>query len=771
MVILRLISIFILFFLFSIISLHAQTAQEYYMHGLELKKQNQIDEAIESLKKAVEKDRKFVDAYYELALAYQLKKTPAALKRAEEAIMAAKKYGDDDVKYLSALAYIYEDMYFYPVAKSTWGRVLKIDPENTEALAGFARHYANKVDRYGIRLDPGEREKGPFFDINMLYYQRKYDTNLMYYTKEELYNLASSYKLSFYKIVEGGSDGLIRWDDFVAVYDSLSRSYNDKILAINPDDRDALYRKGLLYFDRIKFISRFENENFIGGFIPDTQYFDEFAQLFKELVEKHPDDKDGHLFLGLAHQRMYDYDKAYEHFKIAKSLMSDEERAVFSNVGYLKVGGFDETEIQSTENDTSKFWYQRDPLYLTPYNEREMEHYGRFAEANLRFSVPRSDIEGWRTEQGKILIKYGPPKIKSKFIDNYMPPFRIAIRASALDFYNMKNEFWYYDDFSFAFETGYADEEDKYKLASLYGINFLEILKNDIEPEFPEYYEYEPKGLFIDFPFDVATFRGEEGRTRIELYYGVPFNKVRFEEEGNYYYGNYQTGVFLHDWDWNMILEDVQYKDLQFAVAEIDTSSDDIAVDRFIYQVEPDSYHFAIEMKDMYSDNVGTYRDTLKVEEYGYGSLKISDIQLASYITLLDSTGAVTRDNLDITPNPPRFYRANQPIYIYYEIYNLFLDAFPGNTDYTVEYSIQYIGEDKYSIVDYVRSLIVNEKQELGVTTKFSRRGIDRDESSFLRIDHSLTKEGPYQLTLKVTDNIAHKSVEKSVVLSLFENK
>ncbi|KPK90827.1 hypothetical protein AMJ80_07980, partial [bacterium SM23_31] len=87
------------------------------------------------------------------------------------------------------------------------------------------------------------------------------------------------------------------------------------------------------------------------------------------------------------------------------------------------------------------------------------------------------------------------------------------------------------------------------------------------------------------------------------------------------------------------------------------------------------------------------------------------------------------------------------------------------------EYSIQYIGEDKYSVVDYIRRLIVNDKQELGVTTIFTRRGIDRDESSFLRLDHNLTKPGPYQLNLKVTDNTARKTVEKSVLLRLFEEK
>ncbi|KPK95927.1 hypothetical protein AMJ80_02870 [bacterium SM23_31] len=778
----RLISIFILLSLFFSVSLQAQTAQEYYNQGIELKKQNQIDEAIEAFQKAVEKDRKFAEAYYELALAYQLKKTPAALKRAEDAILEAKKYGDDDVKYLSALALIYEDRLMFPEAKYTLERVLEIEPENIEALGGISRIHAEEAKNMRNRVSydlnttfnilgieewmrSGEKKEfaqliiDEYLDYCMVY-PLLWDKNMLKYfnSSSGLYIVPPA--LEMIKILIGE----LSWDEFVTYEDSIARAYNNNILEIDPDNRDALYRQGLVYFD--------------------SDSLKEFAKLFEKLTEKYTDDKDGHLFLGLAYHRLNDYDKAHKQYETAKGLMSNDERAVFSNVGYLKVGGLKETEIRTSESDTSKFWYQRDPLFLTPYSERQLEHYSRVAEANLRFSIPREDIEGWQTDRGKIFIKYGASEKRKIFANN--DAFDIGTVKSFKKFYYImfkrdlnidfyvdynKHDYWYYPDFTFMFETGFGDEKNNYKLGtSMSGLNFQEIAE-EVETEFPEYYKYEPKGLFIDFPFDVATFRGEKGRTRMEVYYGVPFNKVRFEEEGEYYYGNYEVGLFLHDRNWKRALEDVQDKDLQFEVTAIDTSSDSFTVDQLINHVAPDSYYFAVEMRDLYSDNIGTYRDTLELKEYGYGSLKISDIQLASNIKMLDSLGAVIRENLIIIPNPPRFYRANQPIYIYYEIYNLFMDAFPGNTDYTVEYSIQYIGEEKYSVVDYIRRLIVNEKQELGVTTIFTRHGIDRDECSFLCLDHNLTKPGPYQLTLKVTDNIAQKTVEKSVLLRLFENR
>ncbi|KPK95938.1 hypothetical protein AMJ80_02785 [bacterium SM23_31] len=687
-------------------TLHAQTAQDYYKQGIELKNHNKIDEAIEAFKKSVEKDSKFAEAYYELALAYQLKKTPVALKRAEDAILAAKKHGNDDVKYLSALALIYEDRYMYIVASTTWERVLDIEPENIDAFAFFARMHTREVNNYKYRVDPyATNEHIEVVEAKHYFY----DKYLVDYAIEHTGSMFTLKELEIGKKFELMPP--IRWDDYITVDDSLARMYNEKILSLDATNRDALYRQGLLYYDRIKYQSAHDSDDLFDGYRPSTEYLDKFLQLFTELIENHPEDKDGHLFLGLAYHRMHEYEKAYEYFTTAKYLMSGEELAVFENTGYLKVGGLEETEIQTAGSDTSKFWYQRDPLYLTPYNERELEHYGRVAEANLRFSVPRENIEGWRTDQGKLFIKYGPPK----------------------------NRVWY--------------------------------IATDVEKVYPEYYKYEPKGLFIDFIYDYATFRGEEGKTRVEIYYGVPVNKIRFEKEDEYYYGSLNTGVFFHDRNWNRVLADIRDKDVEYEAAGIDTSSDEIVVDQFTYQIEPDIYNLGIEIKDWYSDNVGTFRDTLFIEEYGYDSLQISDIKMAWNITITDPAAPVVRDNLKIEPNPRRVYLMNQPVYIYYEIYNLFLDAIPGNSNYTVETSLEHLEGDQPSITEFVRRLILNEKQDFGVTTKFTRQGSDRDETSFLRLDHNLTKPGPYQLTLKVTDNAAEKSVEKSVLLRLFEEK
>ncbi|KPK96259.1 hypothetical protein AMJ80_01005 [bacterium SM23_31] len=737
MFILRFFATFILLSLLYSISLHSQTAQEYYNQGLELKKQNQIDEAIKVFEKATGKDRNFSEAYYEIALLYQSKQTPGSLKRAETALLEACRIDTKNVKYKNALGKVYLDRGMFEESKTMYKRALAINPDDTTALAEMAIILADEVNRYKYRVDNVPRYY--FYDPNILEYKRHYTGSMM-----DIKTLEGAKRI--------GIMPPIRWEEHVAMNDSTSRAYNDKILTLNPFDREALYRQGLLYFDKVVYQSSYGSSHFYDGFRPDTSYIDEFAKLFEELVRNHPDDKDGHLFLGLAYHRMHEYEKAYEYYNTARSLMSEDERAVFSNVGYLSAGGIKEKNIIIAESADSNFWYQRDPLYLTPYNERELEHYSRVAEANLRFFKPDQGIEGWQTDRGKMLIKYGLPKNRVQ----YGFPFT--------------KDYWHYDNFAYVFERLGWDINGVFVLTVWDNMDFRKIV-TDIEKNYPEFYEYEPKGKIIDFYLDAADFRGDEGETRVEFYYGIPFNRLRFDEEGEYYYGNFRTGVFLHDQDWNRILEDVQDKDLQFSAVSIDTLYKSLGVDKFEYQVKPGKYNYAFEIMDWYSDNAGTLHDTIDVEEYGYNTLQISDIQVAWDITMLNPDTLIFRDNLDIDPNPRRIYLMDESIYIYYEIYNLLLDGFPGGSDYTVEYKLQYLEKDKPWIVDFVRKLVINSKQDKGVATSFNVRGRERNESAFLRIDHKIKKTGQYRLTLKITDNIVEKSVEKSADFHLFENK
>src|SRR6266853_403074 len=77
-------------------------------------------------------------------------------------------------------------------------------------------------------------------------------------------------------------------------------------------------------------------------------------------------------------------------------IISDEERAAFLQL----------QTNEEREQFIEAFWQRRDPTPDTVENEFKEEHYRRIAYANERFS---SGFPGWKTDRGRMYIKYGPP--------------------------------------------------------------------------------------------------------------------------------------------------------------------------------------------------------------------------------------------------------------------------------------------------------------------------------------------------------------------------
>jgi GWxTD domain-containing protein len=77
-------------------------------------------------------------------------------------------------------------------------------------------------------------------------------------------------------------------------------------------------------------------------------------------------------------------------------IITKEERAEFLSLHSDK----------EREKFIENFWLRRDPTPGTVQNEFKEEHYRRIAYANEHFACA---IPGWKTDRGRIYIKYGPP--------------------------------------------------------------------------------------------------------------------------------------------------------------------------------------------------------------------------------------------------------------------------------------------------------------------------------------------------------------------------
>ncbi len=101
-----------------------------------------------------------------------------------------------------------------------------------------------------------------------------------------------------------------------------------------------------------------------------------------------------------------------------------------------------------------KFWKKYDPDPVTPYNELEIEFLKRFQYVMKNFSGP---LKGYRTDRGRIYIKYGPPD----YIEDY--PYEWG---------TYPYQIWYYANlgkkFLFVDKTGFGDYELTSDLRDIY---------------------------------------------------------------------------------------------------------------------------------------------------------------------------------------------------------------------------------------------------------------------------------------------------------------
>lgn len=80
-------------------------------------------------------------------------------------------------------------------------------------------------------------------------------------------------------------------------------------------------------------------------------------------------------------------------------LMTDEESSIYHGLS-----------VTGKRAYLRQFWRRRDPTPATAANEAQDDFYRRIDDANRRFREGgAAQIPGWRTDRGRIFIKYGPP--------------------------------------------------------------------------------------------------------------------------------------------------------------------------------------------------------------------------------------------------------------------------------------------------------------------------------------------------------------------------
>jgi hypothetical protein len=240
-----------------------------------------------------------------------------------------------------------------------------------------------------------------------------------------------------------------------------------------------------------------------------------------------------------------------------------------------------------------------------------------------------------------------------------------------------------------------------------------------------------------------------------------------------------RRGLFFFDENWNEIRqwrEDRQIVHSSDTASAMAPNSPNHLLDRWSVRMPPGAYHFSLEVVDQKSGRSGAERETIVVENFTGESLRMSDVVLANAATRFsgeENSGLALYQNNEVNLVPCLFNRfaADTPIYVYYEVYNLALDA-NGQSRYRIDYVVESQQETKSLVsraFDRLGQLLGKGARPIAITSSFESAGDQRLEKLYQSIAMLGHPAGQYDLTIRLTDQISGQSAERRVTFEIIK--
>lgn len=488
------------------------------------------------------------------------------------------------------------------------------------------------------------------------------------------------------------------------------------------------------------------------GHLADAGLWTEYESASRALLEAVPDRARSNLFHGLGLHRQGRSSEAAEYFAAGVAQLDGEEQAAFGDLSPLLPAASRERyramSADNRERSNRTIFSAKDPLYLTPVNERELEHYARVAWAELKFGIQATRTRGWDTEIGQIFIRYGPPVRVLQCCYGGT----VAIGSQAL----ARFEYWSYGpegpNFYFwrnrgrrAYHMGEAAAVHAATLAAVMPERYVPANPTAVHP----------------MPVQVARFRGSRpDLVRLEVYAAPRLDSLDVVAEDTL-----DAGVFLFD---------ATNSPVWRRVHKVAAGPRGVGL---TYRVEVPAarFRFAVEARKAGPDaepRPATRAEGLVETEVLGPGLALSDLLLADAITSRTPT-LTTRADLAISPNRGLTFRAGDPVHIYFEVYELREDG-EGVAAYDAELTVTEVSEEGRSILARVfggaRDLLFG-GGEGDAAVRWQRTvaptgGVAPD---FLRIELPALDPGSYAIRLSVSDARGGAAAVRDRVFTIVE--
>jgi GWxTD domain-containing protein len=519
-----------------------------------------------------------------------------------------------------------------------------------------------------------------------------------------------------------------------------------------------------------------------------SERYEEALPMLQRMFVHFPEDEEMWRFLGLANLRVGNHAGAAKSFDEALERMTPERRAAFEDLSLILPPGEVDAYRADPEGYRSRYWTSRNPRFLTPYNERKIEHYARLTYADLLYESDDLGLPGWAVERGRILVRYGPPPKDITIVGN----FEQALHAFGFNSMQQENQrgfeqtidmaaaanvfnVWDYGDFKFVFEDPLRNGE--FRLYSPPADVFADVTARFTDNvdfviqaretfrEQPESYGYEAPGRQVQLPYLTSAFRGDDGRTDLYVHYGVPVTAP--DDEAALQGLTVRTGTFLVGEDRDLLVErrrTLYGLNPQQVVRFQQTA---LWVDTQKMPTTPGDHELSVEFETVSGQTMAVQRRAVDVPAFEAGELSLSDLLLAYRVEDVPEDGVplgeIARRGYAIQPAPWAVFSSDQPVYLYFEVYGLRVDG--DRSGYDVE--AQLVPKDQRGRLAKVFGAVFGGGPGGGVSVEFPVAASAEDDGQYVILDPAGLETGLYTLRLRVRDQATGEVVDSEQELYL----
>jgi GWxTD domain-containing protein len=526
------------------------------------------------------------------------------------------------------------------------------------------------------------------------------------------------------------------------------------------------------------------------------------ARIFSALIEAGGEvETESYLEMALMSQDARDFESADRLFEAHITRLPQTDRVPFTDIEHVasKADLAVLASVPEGERDEMRrrYWARQDPAPLSSANERLLEHYRRVAYSRAEFSEGEDPFD----ERGRAYVRMGRPDHVSRSGDikaedrgsvinarlNFVSRMRLGVEVvPGLPTYpvggGVRWEYWVYADLSGGVELTFTSQfsDGKYRYAdipsigSLASINELLSMHGDnvvaeAAVDASSIYRPDFADLPVDFYYYPASFRGEAGNTRLEVYYGLPADDIARtgSEDGELIV--FDRAVALHDSVWNEVHRVTDKMVFRYPTEK------QVADGAFIpgvmpVDLAPGDYWMSLQIRDRLSGKSQVYKQPITLGNYASrDTLQVSDVELAFHVSESDDAeGEFVKRGLKVIPMSSKSFQRDQNAFVYFEIYNLQRDEF-GQTHYKVEYTVRSFTERSMP-ARILRGLgrvlrMVEGEQEVRVS--FEQTGSEDEDIAYVELNIRESRPGGQMVSVKVTDLLSEMVAEKSIQFSV----